>query len=136
MTSPHTIAQAQLAQRTHGSETEIARCLTQAKATPHVMTRMYTDAALQSARDTDRLRQAGAPLGPLAGLPVTIKDLFDVQGETTMAGTVVCEGEPQALADAPAVARLRQAGAVILGKTNMSEFAFWGSASTRTTARL
>jgi aspartyl-tRNA(Asn)/glutamyl-tRNA(Gln) amidotransferase subunit A len=59
-------------------------------------------------------------------MPITIKDNYDLSGHTTMAGTVVCEGEPPAAQDALAVTRLRQAGAVILGKTNMSEFAFSG----------
>jgi aspartyl-tRNA(Asn)/glutamyl-tRNA(Gln) amidotransferase subunit A len=62
----------------------------------------------------------------LHGLPITLKDNFDVSGQTTMSGTLVCEGEPLASHDAPAVQRLREAGAVILGKTNMSEFAFSG----------
>jgi aspartyl-tRNA(Asn)/glutamyl-tRNA(Gln) amidotransferase subunit A len=62
----------------------------------------------------------------LHGLPITLKDNVDVSGQTTMSGTLVCEGEPLARHDAPAVQRLREAGAVILGKTNMSEFAFSG----------
>src|SRR5450830_1602737 len=65
-------------------------------------------------------------LYPQAGLPVSVKDLYDVAGETTLAGSVVCRGEPVAAADAPAVARLRGAGAALLGKTNMTEFAFSG----------
>jgi aspartyl-tRNA(Asn)/glutamyl-tRNA(Gln) amidotransferase subunit A len=62
----------------------------------------------------------------LAGLPVTIKDLFDVAGETTTSGSVVCASEAPAECDAPPVARLRASGAALLGKTNMSEFAFSG----------
>jgi len=57
---------------------------------------------------------------------LTLKDNIDVAGETTMAGGVVCAGEAPALHDAPVVQRLREAGAVVLGKTNMSEFAFSG----------
>ena len=60
------------------------------------------------------------------GLPITIKDNFDVCGHTTMAGTVVCEGEAAAKQDAPAIARLRAAGAGFIGRTNMVEFAFSG----------
>ena len=92
----------------------------------HVFTRLYEERALQDAQAQDQRRQRGEPLGPLAGLPVSVKDLYDVAGETTRAGAVVCEGEPAATADAPAVARLRQAGAVVVGKTAMSEFAFSG----------
>jgi Asp-tRNA(Asn)/Glu-tRNA(Gln) amidotransferase A subunit family amidase len=65
-------------------------------------------------------------LSPLAGLPVSIKDLFDVAGETTKAGSVVLDDAPAATSDAPVVQRLRKAGAAIIGKTNMTEFAFSG----------
>lgn len=97
-----------------------------ADSAKHVFTRLYADAALAVARHADASRRAGVALPPLAGLPVTVKDLYDVAGETTMAGSVVCEGEPVAAADAVAVARLRTAGAAIVGKTNMTEFAFSG----------
>ena len=62
----------------------------------------------------------------LAGLPISIKDLFDVAGQTTAAGSTVLARAPAAAADCPAVARLRAAGAVLTGRTNMSEFAFSG----------
>ena len=64
--------------------------------------------------------------GPLAGIPVSIKNLCDVAGETTLAGSKALDDAPPAKADAPVVARLRAAGAVIVGSTNMSEFAFSG----------
>nr|WP_286009731.1 amidase [Salinicola sp. S1-1-2] len=63
---------------------------------------------------------------PLAGLPISIKDLFDVRGEVTRAASKVLADAPPATRDAPAVARLRRAGAVLVGRTNMSEFAFSG----------
>lgn len=63
---------------------------------------------------------------PLAGLPISIKDLFDVAGEVTRAGSVVLAQSPAAAADCPAVARLRAAGGLIAGRTNMTEFAFSG----------
>ncbi|GAB3538658.1 amidase [Noviherbaspirillum agri] len=59
-------------------------------------------------------------------MPVSVKDLFDTAGESTWAGSVVLKSAPPALADAPAVQRLREAGAAIIGKTNMTEFAFSG----------
>jgi aspartyl-tRNA(Asn)/glutamyl-tRNA(Gln) amidotransferase subunit A len=92
----------------------------------HVFTALYQEAALASARGADQARAAGVVLPALAGLPVTIKDLFDVAGQTTLAGSVVWRGRPAALADAPAVARLRREGAAIIGRTNMTEFAFSG----------
>lgn len=63
---------------------------------------------------------------PLAGMPVSVKDLFDVAGQSTLAGSVVLAGSAPAAADCPAVARLRAAGALIAGRTNMTEFAFSG----------
>lgn len=95
-------------------------------AAQHVFTRLYADAARAAARHADAAHKAGVQLGPLAGLPVSIKDLYDVAGETTMAGSAVCEGEPPAVRDAVAVSRLRTQGAAIVGKTNMTEFAFSG----------
>lgn len=82
-------------------------------------------AALQAAAASDALRASGHVPSPLAGLPVSVKDLFDVQGQVTRAGARVMADRP-ATADAPTVARLRAAGAVLLGRTNMSEFAFSG----------
>ncbi len=63
---------------------------------------------------------------PLAGLPVSIKDLFDVAGQVTASGSSLLADAPQASDDAVVVQRLRAAGAILLGRTNMSEFAFSG----------
>lgn len=99
-------------------------------AAAHVFTTLYADAALAAAREADQAQRRGALLHasrPLAGLPVSIKDLFDVAGETTLAASKVLRGRAgAAAADAPAVERLRAAGAAIIGRTNMSEFAFSG----------
>ncbi|WP_020201265.1 amidase [Cupriavidus sp. WS] len=81
--------------------------------------------ALAAARAADQARAAGLVASPLAGLPVSVKDLFDVKGQVTRAGSKALAGAP-ASADAVAVARLRAAGAVLIGRTNMSEFAFSG----------
>jgi aspartyl-tRNA(Asn)/glutamyl-tRNA(Gln) amidotransferase subunit A len=83
-------------------------------------------AAVVAARAVDLQHAAGAPLPPLAGLAVSIKDLFDVQGEVSTAGSLVLATRAAAGADCPAVARLRRAGAAVFGRTNMSEFAFSG----------
>ena len=64
--------------------------------------------------------------GPLAGIPVSVKDLFDVAGQATKAGSKVLKDASPAAADCPAVARLRAAGAALVGRTNMVEFAFSG----------
>lgn len=71
-------------------------------------------------------RPFGDPVQPLSDMPVSIKDLFDVAGQTTAAGSTVLADAPPALADCPAVARLRASGAVLAGRTNMVEFAFSG----------
>jgi aspartyl-tRNA(Asn)/glutamyl-tRNA(Gln) amidotransferase subunit A len=92
----------------------------------HVFTRLYADTARATAQQRDAQVQAGHSLGALHGVCITLKDNLDVAGETTMAGGVVCQGELAATHDAPVVQRLREAGAVVLGKTNMSEFAFSG----------
>jgi aspartyl-tRNA(Asn)/glutamyl-tRNA(Gln) amidotransferase subunit A len=84
------------------------------------------DHARAAADAHDALRRAGTALSPLAGIPVSIKDLFDIEGQVTRAGSRALADSPPAKADAPSVARLRRAGAVIVGRTNMSEFAFSG----------
>ena len=80
--------------------------------------------AAQSATQEARRNQASS--GPLAGLPISVKDLFDVAGERTQAGSTVLTDAAPALTDCPAVARLRNAGGLIAGRTNMSEFAYSG----------
>ena len=88
---------------------------------------VYREQALAAAQAADARARTGVSLGPLDGKIVSLKDLFDVAGEVTRAGSKVLadEGKP-AERDAPIVQRLRAAGAVIVAKTNMSEFAFTG----------
>ncbi|MBD0271636.1 MAG: amidase [Acetobacteraceae bacterium] len=95
-------------------------------ALPGTFTAVHADTARAQARAMDALRAAGAPPGRYAGVPVTVKDLFDEAGHTTRAGSVVLRDAPPATADALAVARLRRAGFVVLGRTGMTEFAFSG----------
>ena len=85
---------------------------------------VYTDAARAAADAADARARAGLSLGPLDGTIVSIKDLFDVAGEATRAGSKVLADAPPAKTDAPVVRRLRAAGSVIVAKTNMPEFAF------------
>ena len=88
---------------------------------------VYAERARAAADAADARVARGVPLGPLDGVIVTIKDLFDVAGEPTRAGSkILAEEAAPALADAPVVQRLRAAGAVIIAKTNMTEFAFSG----------
>ena len=88
---------------------------------------VYAENARAAADASDTRAKAGQSLGPLDGAVVSIKDLYDVKGEVTRAGSrVLAEEGLVAKADAPVVARLRAAGAAIVAKTNMSEFAFSG----------
>src|ERR671915_2140490 len=86
--------------------------------------KVYAESALAEADCSDRLRKGGVRRSPVDGLPVSLKDLFDVAGDVTRAGSRIFEKNPRAKADAAAVARLRAAGAVFVGRTNMVEFAF------------
>ena len=87
---------------------------------------VYRDAAFRAAWCSDLRRAERAARHPLDGVPVSIKDLFDVAAETTLAGSRVLADAAPAQADAPVVAALRAVGAVIVGKTNMTEFAYSG----------
>ncbi|HWS07371.1 MAG TPA: amidase family protein, partial [Xanthobacteraceae bacterium] len=88
---------------------------------------VYAQAARGAADAADARAARGASLGPFDGTIVSIKDLFDVAGEPTRAGSkVLAEEAAPAKADAIVVQRLRAAGAVIVAKTNMTEFAFSG----------
>jgi aspartyl-tRNA(Asn)/glutamyl-tRNA(Gln) amidotransferase subunit A len=87
---------------------------------------LYEDKAPAMARASDALRAAGVAQGPLAGVPISIKDLFDVEGEVTRGGSVVLDQAPPADADAVVIQRLKAAGAVFVGRTNMVEFAYSG----------
>jgi len=116
-------------QREQASASEaMARCLDAARlpANQHTFIRTDFDAATETARRIDTLRERLVPVPPLAGLAVSVKDLFDVAGEVTTAGSTVLADRPAAAHDCPAVDRLRRAGAAFLGRTNMSEFAFSG----------
>ena len=83
------------------------------------------DAVREAARAMGALRHAGAEPSPYAGIPVSVKDIFDVRGQVTRAGSRVLEGTP-AKRDAASVASWRRAGLVVVGRTNMTEFAFSG----------
>jgi aspartyl-tRNA(Asn)/glutamyl-tRNA(Gln) amidotransferase subunit A len=89
-------------------------------------TAVHASAARAQARAMDALRHAGRAPSPWAGIPVTVKDLFDEHGHVTTAGSAVLRDAAPAASDAPVVARLQRAGFVVIGRTNMTEFAFSG----------
>jgi len=84
------------------------------------------EAAIEAAEAMDRLREVKAAPSAYAGIPVSIKDLFDIRGQVTRAGSRALDDSPPAEADAPVVARLRRAGFIVIGRTNMTEFAYSG----------
>lgn len=86
--------------------------------------------ALEQAREADRQRRAGMPTGPLHGVPVGIKDIFDTKDMPTEDGTALHAGRTPAY-DAAAVARLREAGAIVMGKTVTTELAVYSPGKTR-----
>lgn len=88
--------------------------------------KVYREQALAQADAADAARSAGAHRSPFAGIPISIKDLFDVAGEVTTAGSHALDDNPPATADATIVQRLRNAGFIVIGKTNMTEFAYSG----------
>jgi aspartyl-tRNA(Asn)/glutamyl-tRNA(Gln) amidotransferase subunit A len=93
---------------------------------PTTFVRRRTDGARKDALASDEARKAGRVRGPLEGIPISVKDLFDVAGEVTTAGSRVLANGPAAERHADVVGRLVQAGAIIVGATNMTEFAYSG----------
>lgn len=89
----------------------------------HAFLGLFEDEARQQAAQASQAGWTGLPLG---GLPVSTKDLFDLAGQPTPAGSAVLQDAPAAAMDAGAVARLKAAGGIVVGRTNMSEFAFSG----------
>ncbi|NQV99395.1 MAG: amidase [Rhodospirillales bacterium] len=84
------------------------------------------DKARAQADAMDSLRKRGLQPSAWAGIPISVKDLYDVRGEVTSAGSLVLKDNPPAVVDAPTIARLRAAGLVFVGRTNMVEFAYAG----------
>lgn len=108
---------------------EVLRSATEAGDSPacrHAFIRRFDATAQTTAQLVDRAREAGLTLPALAGMPISVKDLFDVAGQPTTAASRVLASAGPATRDSTAVARLRAAGAVLVGHTNMSEFAFSG----------
>lgn len=108
------------------TEAALARAQDTAGEGARVFTRIDAERARAAARASDLLRGAGIVRSPLEGVPVSVKDLFDLAGEVTTAGSLVLKHAAPAARNAPVIDRLIAAGAVIVGRTNMTEFAFSG----------
>ena len=109
------------------AEAVVGRALARIRALD-VLINAFTDVAaeraLEQARSIDRDRDAGRPLGPLAGVPFAVKNLFDIRGLPTRAGSKINRDLPPAAADGVLVQRMTAAGAVLLGGLNMGEYAY------------
>ncbi len=104
------------------TEQALARIADPAGEGSRAFMKVTAESALAEADHADRLRKGGVRRSPVDGLPVSLKDLFDVAGDVTRAGSRILNATAEK--DAAAVARLRAAGAVFVGRTNMVEFAF------------
>jgi amidase/aspartyl-tRNA(Asn)/glutamyl-tRNA(Gln) amidotransferase subunit A len=105
----------------------IEACIARIEATDarvNAFTGTRFDAARAQAQRVDAQRARGEPLGPLAGVPFAVKNLFDIAGEVTLAGSKVNRSHPPAATDAVLVQRLQAAGAVLVGSLNMDEYAY------------
>ena len=108
----------------------IEQCLTRIAASDGEGSRAFLKVHAEQARAAadfhDTMHRNGAAISPFAGTPISIKDLFDIAGDTTTAGSMALRDAPAATRDAPAVGRLRAAGFIPIGRTNMTEFAITG----------
>jgi aspartyl-tRNA(Asn)/glutamyl-tRNA(Gln) amidotransferase subunit A len=107
-------------------ELSLARIADKSGEGARAFLKVHAEEALAAADFYDRLRARGAAPSRFAGIPVSLKDLFDMAGDVTTAGSLALRDAAPAKADAPAVTRLRAAGFIPVGRTNMTEFAFSG----------
>jgi AtzE family amidohydrolase len=104
-------------------ETTLVR-IAERNAALNAFSAVTSDRARARARAIDAARTAGRPLGPLAGVPFAVKNLFDVEGLSTIAGSKINRDHAPAVRDAPLIERLEAAGGVLVGALNMSEYAY------------
>ncbi len=107
-------------------EASLARIADPSGEGARAIVKVHADKALTAAKAADDLRKAGLAPSRFAGIPIAVKDLFDLEGEPTPAGSKVLAQAAPAKADAPAIARLKAAGFIVVGRNNMTEFAFSG----------
>lgn len=110
----------------HLVEEALARIADPAGEGARAFVKVHADKARAAAQAADGLRRAGLAPSRFAGIPIAVKDLFDLAGEATPAGSIALAGAPPAIADAAAIARLKAAGFIVVGRNNMTEFAFSG----------
>ncbi|TDR56690.1 aspartyl-tRNA(Asn)/glutamyl-tRNA(Gln) amidotransferase subunit A [Halomonas ventosae] len=91
-----------------------------------IYTKVFSEKSRAQAENIDRLKHSGIPSGELGGVPIAVKSLFDIDGEVTHAGSKLLANALPAVKDSTAIVRLRKAGALFTGHTNMTEFAYSG----------
>ncbi|RVU37809.1 amidase [Hwanghaeella grinnelliae] len=107
----------------------VEECLAAIEASPEgnrAFIAVHTESARTTADAVDAMRKAGTTVSAYAGIPMSVKDLYGVRGETTAAGSKVLRDAAPEAEDCPTIARCRQAGFVFMGRTNMTEFAYSG----------
>lgn len=107
-------------------EDVLARIAEPAGEGARAFVKVHAEKARIAAKAADELRKAGLAPSHFAGIPIAVKDLFDLAGEPTPAGSTVLADAAPATSDAPAIARLKAAGFIVVGRNNMTEFAFSG----------
>src|SRR5271167_3815056 len=105
------------------STLDIARAVASGETSAVAVTEVTAARARKRAAGLDAQRAAGDKLGPLAGVPFAVKNLFDIAGLSTRAGSKINLDLPPAQRDSPLIARLEAAGAVLVGALNMGEYA-------------
>jgi aspartyl-tRNA(Asn)/glutamyl-tRNA(Gln) amidotransferase subunit A len=106
------------------TESCLARIADPAGEGKRAFVKVWVDEARTAAKAQDSLRKIGLAPSPIAGIPISVKDMLDVAGEITLAGTKALDDALPATRDAPVIRRLKTAGAVLTGRTNMAQFAF------------
>ncbi len=126
----HIVGLSEISRRLAAGETSsvilVEKALAQAAATKHVFISLRREEALNEARVSDDRRSNGHSLGPLDGIPIAVKDVIDMKGLRTTAGSCTRLTVAPALRDAAVVAAVKRQGLIAIGKTNLSEFAFSG----------
>ncbi|MFN0194288.1 MAG: amidase family protein, partial [Aestuariivirga sp.] len=108
------------------AETALAAITDPAGQGATVFLSVLPEQVLATARASDKRRKEGRSLSRFDGIPFSVKDLFDIEGQVTTAGSKVLADAPPAKRDAVSIARLKAQGFIVLGRTNMTEFAYSG----------
>lgn len=124
LTAAQIAQQVKTGERSATSIVEAALTQISSREDHNCFTTLLESSALAAAETLDRKLAAGETVGPLAGVPFAVKNLFDIVGTVTLAGSKINQSQPPATQDATAVARLKAADAILVGALNMDEYAW------------